>query len=122
MKKQVIYYVDVKGGNPVWEYIKNLPPDPRYKCFEYIAYLEEVGEAIRRPVGDYLGNKLYELRPKQTRIIYFFMLREYAVLVHAFQKKTDRVSEHEIRIAMNRMNDFIIRYQKGLIQFGGTKL
>lgn len=76
---------------------------------------------MRRPVGDYLGNKLYELRPKQTRIIYFFMLKDHAVLVHAFRKKTDGIPEKEMRIAQRRMDDFIIRYKIGQIRLGGKK-
>ncbi len=48
MKKQVVYYLDEKGGNPVWEFISALSPDERDKCFEYIAYLEEMGEQVTR--------------------------------------------------------------------------
>ena len=121
MKKQVVYYFDEKGGNPVWEFISELSPDERGKCFEYIAYLEEMGEQVRRPVGDYLSGKLYELRPKQTRIIYFFMLKDYAVLVHAFRKKTNAVPDREIRTAFRNMEDFISRHQKGQIRLGGSK-
>jgi len=93
--------------------------DERDRCFEYIAYLDEMGKAVRRPVGDYLGNKLYELRPKQTRILYFFMLKDCAVLVHAFRKKTNAVSERDIKLATKRMNDFILRYQKGYLDLRG---
>jgi phage-related protein len=119
MSKQVVYYFDERGGNPVWEFMDSLSGDERDKCFEYIAYLQEMGEQVRRPVGDYLGGKLYELRPKQTRIIYFFMLKDYAVLVHAFRKKTNAVPEREIKLAQKRMNEFIQRYQKGQIDLGG---
>ena len=115
-RKHVIYYVDEKGRNPVWDFIISLPANERDKCFEYVAYLEEVGEQVRRPVGDYLGDKLYELRPKQTRLIYFFMLKDYSVLVHAFRKKTNAVPEWEIKLALKRMNDFVVRYQKGYIR------
>ena len=121
MKKQVVYYFDEKGGNPVWKFISALPSDEREKCFEYIAYLEDMGEQVRRPVGDYLGGKLYELRPKQTRIIYFFMLKDCAVLVHAFRKKTNAVPDREIRTAFRNMEDFISRHQKGQIRLGGSK-
>lgn len=114
-RKRVVYYVDERDKNPVWDYIHVLSSDERDKCFEYIAYLEEMGE-VRRPVGDYLGQKLYELRPKQTRIIYFFMLKDHAVLLHAFRKKTNRVPDREIQIALKRMNDFISRHRKGSIQ------
>jgi phage-related protein len=119
--KNVVYYIDERGGNPVWDFLNSLPPDEREKCFEYIAYLEQAGEQVRRPVGDYVGDKLYELRPKQTRILYFFMLKDYAVLVHAFRKKTDEIPEREMRLAKTRMNDFILRHQKGQIRLGGKR-
>lgn len=121
MAKRVVYYVDELKHNPVWNFISSLPEDDRNKCFEYIAYLENMGEQVRRPVGDYLGNKLYELRPKQTRIIYFFMLKDYAVLVHAFRKKTNEIPEREIKLAQKRMADFIGRHKKGQIRLGGDK-
>ena len=114
--KKVVYYRDAKGNGPVQNFIFSLPEDEKNKCFEYINRLRELGESIRRPIGDYLGNKLYELRPKQTRIIYFFMLKDYAVLVHAFRKKTDAVPVHELRIAAKRMNDLIARVEHGQIR------
>lgn len=118
-RKRVLYYIDEKGNNHVWEFITSLPTDERDKCFEYIAYLEEMGEGVRRPVGDYLGEKLYELRPKQIRILYFFMLKDCVVLVHAFRKKSNAVPEREIKLAMKRMNDFVLRYQKGYLDLKG---
>ena len=120
-KKRVVYYVDKQRDNPVWDFIEALPPNERMKCFEYIAYLEEMGEMVKRPVGDYLGNKLYELRPKQTRILYFFILKDYAVLLHAFRKKTDEIPKREMDVAQKRMNDFILRHKKGQLQLEGDK-
>ena len=121
MSKRVVYYTDERGDNPVWDFMAALPADEREKCFEYIAYLEKMGEQVRRPVGDYLGDKLYELRPKQTRIIYFFMLKDHAVLVHAFRKKTNEIPAREMKLAEKRMDDFILRYKKGQVQLGGEK-
>ena len=121
MKKQVVYYLDDRGANPVWGFISSLPVDERDKCLEYIAYLEETGEQVTRPVGDYLGGKLYELRPKHNRLIYFFMLKDYAVLVHAFRKKSNAIPAGEIKTALKRMESFVLRYQKGQICFGGDR-
>ena len=118
MKKKVVYYIDERGENPVWLWILALPPGERDKCFEYIAYLESAGEEIRRPVGDYLGNKLYELRPKGNRILYFFMLKEYAVLVHAFRKKTDTIPVLDFKLAQKRRVDFLRRYENGWLRLG----
>ncbi len=118
MRKHVLYYIDQKGRNPVWTFIQGLAPSEKHKCLEYITYLADVGEQVRRPIGDYLGNKLYELRPKQSRILYFFTLKDYVVLVHAFRKKTDAVPQQEISIALANMNDFIGRWDKGLFYTG----
>ena len=43
MPKTVVYYLDERGGNPVWEFIVSLPKIERDKCFEYIAYLADAG-------------------------------------------------------------------------------
>ncbi len=121
MQKQIVYYVDGRGLNPVWRFIESLPAQERDKCLEYIAYLEETGENVRRPAGDYLGGKLYELRPKQNRLIYFFMLRNHVVLVHAFRKKTSEIPEREMAIARSRRDDFIRRFEDGLVYLGGLQ-
>lgn len=68
-------------------------------------------------MADYVGDKLYELRPKAHRALYFFMLKDYAVIVHLFRKKTDRLPEAGKRIALTRMRDFIRRCQQGEVSF-----
>jgi hypothetical protein len=68
MRKDVVYYADQRGNNPVAEFIERLHPNEKSKCLEYIAYLQNFGEQIRRPIGDYVGSKLYELWPKQSRV------------------------------------------------------
>ncbi len=118
MKKKVVYYIDARGQNPVWTFITHLPAQEREKCFEYIAYLETFGEDVRRPVGDYLGSKLYELRLKGSRILYFFMLRDYAVLVHAFKKKGNAIADSDMTLAQRRKADFVSRYEKGWLKLG----
>jgi phage-related protein len=115
-KKKIVYYVDRRGRVPPWEFITSLPSQERDKCFEYLAYLEEMGEKVRRPVGDYIGNKLYELRPKQTRIIYFFMLNKAIVILHAFRKQTNSIPFKDLEIARHRMDDFLNRHQRGFIE------
>ncbi len=116
MKKRIVFYTDERGDSPVRNFILNLPENERSKCFEYIWHLEELGESVRRPIGDYLGNKIYELRPKQTRIIYFFMLKSNAVLIHAFRKRTSAIPISDLSIAMKRMNDYTVRFEQGKIK------
>lgn len=121
-RKRVVYYVDARGDSPVLEDIRALVLKEQQKIFAYISLLEERGEELRRPMADYVGDKLYELRPKAHRVLYFFLLKEYVVIAHLFRKKTDRLPEAEKRVALSRMTDFLRRYGQGQITLGGELL
>ena len=118
-RKTVVYYPDARGHTPALEFLLALDQTDQQKAFAYISYLEEQGEALRRPIADYLGDKLYELRPKQLRILYAFVGKPYVVILHAFRKKTDAVPPKEKQLAQTRLVDFVERYEKGQITLKG---
>jgi phage-related protein len=117
--KTVVYYVDREGGSPVLDVLAELGDAEKQKVLAYISLLEEKGESLRRPIADYIGDKIYELRPKTKRVLYFFLMRDHAVIVHIFSKRTDRVPDDDKRLAVARMHDFVGRYERGLVQLGG---
>ena len=102
---------------PALEFLLALDRDERRKAFSYIGYLESQGERLRRPISEYLGDKIYELRPKQIRILYAFFGERHAVVLHVFRKTTGPVPAHEKRLAQTRLIDFIERYEQGAIRF-----
>ena len=120
--KRVVYYVDARGRSPVLEDLEKLTDEERKKVLTYVSFLQERGEDLRRPMADYVGDKLYELRPKSHRALYFFMLKDYTVIVHLFRKKTNRLPDAEKRVALSRMGDFLRRYQQGEVTLGGELL
>lgn len=113
--------MDARGRSSALEDIQALTIGEQQKIFAYISFLEERGEELRRPIAEYLGGKLYELRPKAYRVLYFFMLKGYAVVVHLFRKTTDQVPESELDVARHRMRDFLQRYQQGAVMLGGDR-
>ncbi len=115
-RKTAVYYPDARGNTPTLEFLLGLPQDEQQKAFAYISYLEEQGETLRRPIAEYLGDKMYELRPKQIRILYAFV-DKYTAILHAFRKKTGSVPPSEKRLAQTRLADFVQRYKRGLITF-----
>jgi phage-related protein len=117
-RKTVIYYPDARGETPALKFLLALGQDEQQKALAYISYLEQQGETLRRPIAEYLGDKLYELRPKQIRILYAFV-GQLAVILHAFRKKTVSVPADEKRLAQTRLADFVQRHKRGLITFGG---
>lgn len=118
-RKEAVHYPDTRGHTPTLEFLLGLPQDEQQKALAYIGYLEEQGEALRRPIAEYLGDKVYELRPKQVRILYAFVGKQYAIILHAFRKKTGPVPPSEKRLAQTRLVDFIRRSEQGLIATRG---
>ena len=102
MLKHIYYFSDERGRFPVEEFIRALPPRERLKVLAYINSLRAHGHELRRPMADYVTRGLYELRPHANRIFYFFYLGESAVLVHAIRKKTDKLPERDIALALRR--------------------
>ena len=105
MLENIYYFLDERGENPVKEFIKALSQDERAKVFAYISELKNQGHNLRRPLGDYLGQGIYELRPKANRIFYFFFLKNSAVLIHAIRKKTDKIPNRDFELCLKRKSE-----------------
>ena len=98
----IYYFVDEHGESPVKDFIKSLPVKERAKVFAYITELKKQGNNLCRPMADYLEDGIYELRPKDNRIFYFFFLNDTAVLLHAIKKKRDKIPENDLRLCLDR--------------------
>ena len=62
MPKKVIYYEDKKGNKPVKEFINRLNEKTKAKVLATANFLGENWGNIGRPIVDYIGNDIYELR------------------------------------------------------------
>ncbi len=100
--KNIYYFIDKRGENPVKKFIMDLSINERAKVFAYLNELKKKGSDLRRPLADYLGYGIYELRPKANRIFYFFFLKDNAMLVHAIRKKTDKVPLKDLEMCIKR--------------------
>lgn len=111
MLKNIYYFVDEKGRNPVKEFIDGLTVKERAKIFAYLIELKNQGHNLRRPMADYIGKEIYELRPKDNRIFYFFFLKDTAVLLHAIKKKTNKIPKNCLNLCVKRKNE-VEKYSK----------
>jgi phage-related protein len=91
------------------EWLDRLPRKATAKCHAYLSRLEWEGHELRRPVGDYLCEGIYELRPSLAGvhywILYFFHGSEAVVVSHGLTKERV-VQEREIERAILRMRRF----------------
>lgn len=104
MLKNIYYFVDEKGHNPVKAFIESLTLKEQAKIFAYLIELKNQGHNLRRPMADYIGNEIYELRPKDNRIFYFFFLKDNAVLLHSIKKKTKEIPKNCLCLCIKRKN------------------
>ena len=102
MLKGVYYFIDEDGCKPVKEFINSLTDKEQAKVYAYIAELKNQGNNLRRPMADYLRDGIYELRPRDNRIFYFFYLRDRAILVHAIKKHVKRIPGYDLRLCIKR--------------------
>ena len=116
MDKKVVYYEDNRGKKPVKEFIGRFDDKTKGKLLARLDFLERHWHELRRPFVDKISKDLYELRVEfawnNIRIIYAYMFKDYIVLLHGFQKKTQRISENDKLKARNRMIDFQVRYNR----------
>jgi len=94
--------VDDRGHKPVKEFIDALPLKDQAKVLAYLDELKKQGHNLRRPMADYLGDGIYELRPKDNRIFYFFYLKDSAVLIHILRKKSDKIPDKDMELCIKR--------------------
>jgi phage-related protein len=103
MLKGIYFYVDDRGHKPVREFIDALPLRDQAKVLAYLDELKKQGHNLRRPMADYLGDRVYELRPGDNRIFYFFFLKDNAVLLHALRKRTDKIPCRDLGLCLKRL-------------------
>ena len=106
MLKTIYFFVDARRNRPVNEFINNLSLKEQAKINAYISELKNQGHNLRRPMADYIGEGIYELRPGHNRVFYFFFLKENAVILHAIRKKTDKIPSSDLDLCLKRKNEF----------------
>lgn len=103
------------GKEIVLDAILSTEPKMQAKIYREINLLEEFGKELHFPHTRKIEGKkyegLWELRVKQAsnifRVFYFIYLKDTAVLLHAFTKKSNKTPTKELEIALSRMKDYI---------------
>ena len=72
-----------------------------------------LGTSLRMPLSEALGDGIFELRAKVgtniTRVMYFFVVGNRAVLTHGFIKKTQKTPVRELQRAKDIRDDYLER-------------
>lgn len=109
----VVFYLDDGGGNPVRDFLETHDLRAQVRLRRAVELLAERNVAAGEPLVRHLDGKLWELRVESNtniyRIVYAFSTGRRIVLLHGFQKKTQKTPQREIATAARRFDDFQAR-------------
>ena len=107
----VEFFLDDRGRSPVEEFLDSLDEKTRARFRWSLEQLRERNVLAREPLVRHLEGELWEVREESRtniyRVIYFFFTGRRIVLLHGFQKKTQRTPPSELDMARRRHSAFI---------------
>ena len=113
----ITFYEDRKGRSPVRDYTNALAlkrdKNSQIKFQQikrHVNFLVERGTRIGEPVVKHVKGKIWELRPLRDRILFAAWVGDSFVLLHTFQKETQKTPIDEIEKAERELADFKERF------------
>ncbi len=105
---RIIYYINLKGENPVREFTDSLEKLQKAKIFRILQTIEIYGlSGVVRHVKKIRGTPLWEIRvigKNNIRILYAVATNSLVLLLHGFVKKSQKTPIKELAIAISRYN------------------
>ena len=112
------FYSTADGVSELWDFLDDLQKravtnkDARIQhkqIIQYIQFLEDHGTRLGEPVTKHLEEDIWELRPGNNRVLFFYHKNNTYILLHQFRKKTQKTPRREIRKAKAERDDWIAR-------------
>ena len=110
------FYEDRQGNKPIVEYISELRKQSKTnkneriklkKITEYMRMLRNYGTTAGEPFVKHIDGNIWELRPTNDRIFFFYWKDDTFVMLHHFTKKTNKTPPREIEQAKRNLKDFL---------------
>ena len=115
MDWHVVFYMDTGGNEPVKDFILRQSDGAIAEILHVFKLLRQFNITLGMPYVDKIGTSgIRELRIKHGsdiyRIYFFAHTGKNFVLLHAVKKTKDRISQNDIYLATDRMNNYKSRY------------
>jgi phage-related protein len=114
----VEFYETADGRSELWEFLEDLRArsahnkDARIQFKQislYIQLLQDNGTHLNDNITKHLENGIWELRPGNNRVFYFFYEQDTFVLLHQFRKKSQKTPRRELEKAKAERADYLSR-------------
>jgi len=114
MEFSVEFYETQSGRCPVREFLgrlKESDPDDFTIVMAGLAKLRN-RQYHKPPLSKPIGEDLFEMRhvgKLNTRVLYFFAKGQRIIAIHGVRSKSQRISERDIKIALERKKDWRLK-------------
>ena len=109
MKRKIFYYQTERGDSPIEDFLNALPRKAKAKCIAYMNLLEEFGANLPRAIIAKVRGEIWELRPEwagtEYRFLYFTLIGQRIVILHAVAKKSQKLKARDIDLAETRIKN-----------------
>nr|DAQ15373.1 MAG TPA: protein of unknown function DUF891 [Caudoviricetes sp.] len=113
---KIEFYENQRGESEVWDFLETLrvksktSKDARIQYKQilfYIDLLAKNGTNLPVNITKHLEEDIWELRPGNNRVFYFYYDESQYVLLHHFRKKSQKTPKREITRAKAERDDYI---------------
>ena len=125
---EIEFYETEDGKCPIWDFLEALRlkaptnKDARIQHKQaslYIELLQQNGTHMNAEITKHLDDGIWELRPGNNRVFYFFYQNDTYVLLHQFRKKSQKTPKREIEKAKTERNDYLRRKETAKLRKHG---
>ena len=115
---KIIFYEDKNGHSELYEELMRIAKGAgrnkdlriQYKQITYcVELLKNQGTNLPTNIAKHIQDDIWELRPGNNRVLYFYFENNTFVLLHMFRKQTQKTPILEIEKAKKERNDFVMR-------------
>lgn len=113
---KIEFYENQRGESEVWDFLETLrvksktSKDARIQYNQILFYIDLLAKnGTNLPVNltKHLEEDIWELRPGNNRVFYFYYDESQYVLLHHFRKKSQKTPKREITRAKAERDDYI---------------
>ena len=115
---EIEFYEKENGESAVWDFLEELreksdkSKDARIQYNQlmlHIQLLQNNGTRLPNNITKHIEEDIWELRPGNNRVFYFYYCNDTFVLLHHFRKKTQKTPQREIEKAKSERDDNLSR-------------
>ncbi len=115
------FYEKANGESELWNFLELLrmksktSKDARIQYNQislYVQLLQNRGTRLPQDITKHIEDGIWEPRPGNNRVFYFFFENDTFVLLHQFRKKTQKTPRREIEKAKSERDDYLSRKER----------